>query len=159
MVVSDFLGRIQPLILNTISTLNKADFFMHLCSHLYKEATVMSWVEMGRDISLYKYCDIYLFLQRFMDEELAAELIQRINGIGLNKECYYALYHTKSLFGVENKSMDSLLSGIRPADLSFITQILEPQTGKVYSYDMSYRDWVFCNDRKEQLYEVRNVKA
>lgn len=153
-VVSDFLSRTQPLILSTVSTLNKTDFLIHLCAHLYKEATVMSWVEMGRDISLYKYCDIYLFIQRFMEEKLAAELIQRINGVGLNKECYYALYHTKELFGVENKSMDRLLSEIRPADLSFMTQVLEPQTGKIYTYDMNYRDWVFCNNRKEKLYEA-----
>lgn len=153
-VVRDFLSRTQPLILSTVSTLNKTDFLIHLCVHLYKEATVMSWVEMGRDISLYKYCDIYLFIQRFMEEKLAAELIRRINDVELNKECYYALYHTKELFGVENKSIDRLLSEIQPADLSFMTQVLEPQTGKIYSCDIDYRDWVFCNNRKEKLYEA-----
>lgn len=153
-VVCDFLNRTQPIILNAISTLDKTDFLMHLCAHLYKEATIMSWVEMGRDISLYKYCDIYLFLQRFLDEELAAELIRRINGVGLSKECYYALYHAKTLFDIENENLDRLLSEIRPADLSFMTQVLEPQTGKVYSYEMSYRDWVFCSDRKGKLYET-----
>ena len=153
-VVCDFLNRTQPMILNTISTLNKTDFLMHLCAHLYKEATVMSWIEMGRDISLYKYCDIYLFLRKFMDDEFARELIQRINNVGLNKECYYALNYAKELFEIDYVALDMLLKEIQPADLSFMTQVLDPQTGKVYFYDMEYRDWVFCSDRKGKLYET-----
>lgn len=153
-VVCDFLNRTQPMILNTISTLNKTDFLMHLCAHLYKEATVMSWIEMGRDISLYKYCDIYLFLRKFMDDEFARELIQRINNVGLNKECYYALNYAKELFEIDDVALDMLLKGIQPADLSFMTQVLDPQTGNVYSYDMEYKDWVFCSDRKGKLYET-----
>lgn len=153
-VVCDFLNRTQPMILNTISTLDKTDFLMHLCAHLYKEATVMSWVEMGRDISLYKYCDIYLFLRKFMDDEFAKELIQRINDVGLSKECYYALNYAKDLFKIDDSALDMLLKGIQPADMSFMMQVLEPQTGKVYSYNMEYKDWVFCSDRKGKLYET-----
>lgn len=153
-VVCDFLNHTQPMILNTISTLNKTDFLMHLCAHLYKEATVMSWIEMGRDISLYKYCDIYLFLRKFMDDEFARELIQRVNNVGLNKECYYALNYAKELFEIDDVALDMLLKEIQPADLSFMTQVLDPQTGKVYSYDMQYKEWVFCSDRKGKLYET-----
>lgn len=153
-IVSDFLDRTQPLILNSISTLNRTDFLMHLCAHLYKEATVMSWVEMSRDISLYKYCDIYLFVHNFMNEEFATELIQRIEDVGMAKECYYALYNSRELFGIQNKNLDKVLQDIQPVDISFMTQVLEPQTGKVYSYDMGYRDWVFCSDRKGKLYET-----
>lgn len=153
-VVRDFLDRTQPLIINSISTLNKVDFLMHLCAHLYKEATVMSWVEMGRDISLYKYCDIYLFIHNFMNEGFATELIERIGDIGLDKECYYALYNSRDLFEIENKNLDKVLQNIQPADISFMTQILEPQTGKMYSHSMSCRDWVFCSDRKGKLYET-----
>lgn len=153
-VVYDFLERTQPLIQNTISTLDKADFLMHLCAHLYKEATVMSWVEMGRDISLYKYCDIYLFLHKFMNAEFATTLIQRIKDIGLNRECYYALKYAKELLEIRNDDLDKMLTRIKPAETSFMTQVLEPQTGKVYSYDMCYRDWVFCSDRKGKLYET-----
>ena len=153
-VVRDFLDRTQLLILNSISTLNRTDFLMHLCAHLYKEATVMSWVEMGRDISLYKYCDIYLFIHNFMNEEFATEIIQRISDVGLNKECYYSLYNSRDLFEIENKNLDKVLEDIRPANISFMTQVLEPQTDKIYYYDMSYRDWVFCSDRKGKLYET-----
>lgn len=153
-VVGDFLSHTQPLILNSVFTLNRADFLMHLCAHLYKEASVMSWVEMGRDISLYKYCDIYLFLHRFMDEKLSAELIKRIKKVGLNRECYYALYYVRLLFDIENENLNRLLNEIHPDDLSFMTKICEPQSGKLYSFNMDYRDWAFCSDRKGNLYET-----
>lgn len=153
-VVNNFLERTQPLILNTISTLDRTDFLMHLCAHLYKEATVMSWVEMGRDISLYKYCDIDLFLHNFINAEFATSLIQRVDNVGMNKECYFALNYAKELFEIRNNELDRVLTAIKPADISFMTQVLEPQTGKVYSYDMGYMEWVFCSNRKEKLYET-----
>ncbi len=94
-VVNDLLNRTQPLIQKTILTLDREDFLIHLCAHLFKEATVMSWVEMSRDISLYKYCDIGLFVHEFMDAKFTVSLIQRINDMGLNKECYFALNYYK----------------------------------------------------------------
>lgn len=45
-----------------VRTLRRDDFFIHLCAHLYKEATTLPWVEMRRDMTLYKYCDIYMLL-------------------------------------------------------------------------------------------------
>lgn len=89
-----------------------------------------------------------------MDDEFAKELIQSINDVGLSKECYYALNYAKELFKIDDSALDMLLKGIQPADMSFMTQVLEPQTGKVYSYNMEYKDWVFCSDRKGKLYET-----
>ena len=45
-----------------VTTLDDADYFIHLCSHLYKEATTLPWVEMKRDMTLYKFADIYMLL-------------------------------------------------------------------------------------------------
>lgn len=153
-IVYNFLNRTQPLILNTISTLDRVDFLMHLCAHLYKEATIMSWLEMGRDISLYKYCDIYLCLHDFHNAEIATLLIQRIDDLGLTKECYFALSYSKELFDISSDNLDKVLKAIKPTDTSFMKQVLEPKTGKMYSYDMDYIDWVFCSDRRGQLYET-----
>jgi len=49
----------------TISVLNHYDFFIHLCCHLYKEATTLPWIQMNRDMTLYKYLDIYLLLHDY----------------------------------------------------------------------------------------------
>ena len=114
----------------------------------------MSWVEMGRDISLYKYCDIYLYLKRYMNTAYMEKLIQRIDEVDLRKECYYALYYTKELFDIRDDSMDQMLKKIRPTELSFMQQVIDPQNKKTYSFDMQYSDWVFCNNRRELLNET-----
>ena len=44
----------------SVNILGDEDFFLHLCAHLYKEATTLPWIEMHRDMTLYKYCDIYI---------------------------------------------------------------------------------------------------
>ena len=53
-----------------VRTLRRDDFFVHLCSHLYKEATTLPWIEMKRDMTLYKYCDIYMLLNDASKEEV-----------------------------------------------------------------------------------------
>lgn len=153
-IVSDFLSRTVPLIHGDIHTLDNVDFLLHLCAHLYKEATVMSWVEMGRDISLYKYCDIYLYLNQFMNDTYTDKLIRRIEEVGLIKECYYTLYYTKELFGMSNSLLDKVLDKIRPEETDFMYQIIDPQNRKTYSFDMKYSDWVFCSNRRELLNEA-----
>ena len=54
--LSDMLSRVS--IKNekelSIPTLDDADFFIHLCTHLYKEATTLAWIKMHRDMTLYK---------------------------------------------------------------------------------------------------------
>ena len=153
-IVGGFLSRTKPLIHGDIHTLDSVDFLLHLCAHLHKEATVMNWVEMGRDISLYKYCDIYLYLNRYMNDTYADDLIRRVAEVGLKKECYYTLYYAKELFGIIDASMDKLLNGIRPDDLSFMHQVIDPQNRKIYSFDMKYSDWVFCSNRRGLLNEA-----
>jgi hypothetical protein len=50
--------------------------------------------------------------------------------------------------------MDKLLKGIRPDDLSFMHQVIDPLSRKTYSFDMKYSDWVFCSNRRELLNEA-----
>ena len=69
--VGEMLSRRETMPGCGLYTLSLPDFILHLCAHLYKEATVMAWVEMGRDQSLYKYADLYLLTELFLDEELA----------------------------------------------------------------------------------------
>ena len=153
-IVSALLANTQKTISNGYYTLSQADFLIHLCVHLFKEATVMAWVEMGRDLSLYKFCDIYLFVDRFLDGGFCRELIQSIRRYGLERECYYAFFNTRKLFEIQNEEFDRLIEAIRPADLRYMNEILDPVQNRRYAYDMDYIDWMFCYNRKEQLHEI-----
>ena len=84
-----------------IPTLNKYDFFLHLCSHLYKEATTLPWIEMHRDMTLYKYADIYLLLSEISENDILA-IFNRATVLGLDKICAYTILETVELFDIDN---------------------------------------------------------
>ena len=139
--------------------LTPADFLIHLCCHLYKEATVYAWVEMDRDLSLYKFSDIYLLLNKWTTHAFYTDLADHINEYGLHRECYYALLRTKELFSIENAELDKLLTGIRPGNIAYLTEIIQPEQNKTYRYDKAFSDWLFTSGRKGHLYETSNASA
>ena len=79
-----------------VKTLNKEDFFVHLCAHLYKEATTLPWVEMMRDMSLYKYCDIYMIIDD-APMEYVDFLFKRATHLGMDKICAFAILQMSRL--------------------------------------------------------------
>lgn len=124
-----------------LKTLAHSDFLIHLCVHLFKEATVYNWIEFGRDQGLYKYLDIFLCREWFDPD--------RIRQLELEKECFYALYGMNALFG-EGFDMTS----IQPTDLSYLNQMIIPGSNRKYAYDLSFIDWVFETKRNDFLYEI-----
>lgn len=135
-------------------TLSHADFLIHLCTHLFKEATVISWVRMGRDLSLYKFTDIYLFVEKFFETTFAERFISKVKHYGLQKQCYYALERSKELFNIENDVLNKILSEIKPEDILFLNEIYSPSDNKIYFYKESFSDWVFTSNRIDKLKEV-----
>lgn len=151
--VARLLEQRQPLINHTLPTLSPVDFIIHLCLHLFKEATVYAWVDMGRDLSIYKFCDIYLLINTICDKDFFLTAQRRIAALGLEKECYYAFIHTKKLFGIENKAFDLLLNNIKPSRLDYLREIIDPSQNKIYRYAYDFPHFLFCANRKELLYE------
>lgn len=126
-------------------TLAKDDFLIQLCTHLYKEAATYNWVEFGRDQGLYKYLDIYLFTEMFKN----AVNCEKINALGLEKECFYALDGTNRLF-----DLNIPLDGINVYDTSYIKHIKNIANKKTFAYDMDFVEWVFCSRKGEMLHEI-----
>jgi hypothetical protein len=141
----------------TLCTLSLHDFVIQLCVHLYKEAVVYNWVADRRDLSLYKFCDIYAFFYEYGNEKFFLELTNRIHQYELLKECYYAIFNTgiiySSLYSI--KEFDSFLESIKPKDTAFMKQIIYPVEKRAFIHNMSFIDWFFCNDRKENLIELK----
>lgn len=140
-------------------TLAPADFLLHLCAHLYKEASIYNWVEMGRDLSLYKFSDLYLLLREDLDEALAAEVLERAEACGLKGECAFSFYHTRELFSMRHPVLDVLLKDLEPWDMDRLGEIYRPADGRVFRHDLSFDEWIFCGSRKEKLYEAANATA
>lgn len=102
-----------------IMTLDKNDFFLHLCCHLYKEATTLPWVEMNRDMTLYKYADIYMLLDEMTEADIA-ELFARANDFELEKVCAFAILQTLALFDVKHDTAKNISKQILEDDPDFL---------------------------------------
>lgn len=137
-----------------LPTLSKVLFLVHLCANLYKKATTYSFVKAKKDLSLYRFCDLYLFITTFMHHDFAAELIDAVEELELHKECYFALYHTRALFGLHNKFLDAVLDTIQPDDLGYMNRVFDPDTQRIFAYETDFSEYVFHANRMSLLKEV-----
>lgn len=138
-----------------IETLSKEDFLIHLCAHLYKEATAYPWVEMGRDLSLYKFLDIYLLIDEY-HKSAFDRLARRMKELECVNECVYALTYTKTLFGIENEALDEFLAANTPDIPDLFHRVDYPaQKTVLYYTEKDLINRFFSVDRKALLKEVK----
>lgn len=116
-----------------IPSLCDEDFFLHLCAHLHKEATILPWIKMGRDMTLYKYCDIYMLLTQSSDEEMQ-QIFQRSLELGLEKVCAYAILETIELFEMDKTWVAQWATQALADAPSFRLQVTSPAEKKLFQY-------------------------
>ncbi len=139
-----------------IRTLRRDDFFVHLCAHLYKEATTLPWVEMMRDMTLYKYCDIYMLLNDASKETIDF-FFTRAKDLGMEKICAFSVYQTAKLFNFKNAYAIAISEATLKDDADFIHTVVSPREKKKYIFierDISER--FFADSRKLLLQEVNS---
>lgn len=139
---------------NGLFHLDPSYFVLHLCAHLYKEATVFPWVEMGRDLSFYKFSDLYMLLDSFT-ENTFVQLETAVLETSLLYPCYYALFYTRALYDLHNPKLDAFLKRIQPKNLDFLYSVNDPIRKKVYRYtkEQSFAARLFSHDRARCLME------
>lgn len=138
-----------------VRTLRSDDFFVHLCSHLYKEATALPWVEMMRDMTLYKYCDIYMLLNNETKEQVDF-LFKRAGELGMEKICAFSVLQMSGLFKFENAYARELAESILESDPDFIHRVVSPKEGKNYIFtEKNISERLFADNRKSLLEEVK----
>lgn len=138
-----------------VTTLDHEDFFVHLCAHLYKEATTLPWVEMRRDMTLYKYCDIYLLLND-IDEEATRKLFERAEEVGMRSICAFAIYQTARLLDFKNNFATKYAEEILKAEPDFVHTVISPKEKKIYAYeDKDIFSRFFVVNRKSLLKEMK----
>ena len=132
------------------------DFFLHLCAHLYKEATTLPWIEMRRDMTLYKYADLYLLLHE-LDDTGIAEIFDRARALGLDKICAYAILETAELFDMKNDTACQLANQALADDPDFRLRVTSPKDKKILIYrTASATERFFMDDRTKDLREVKS---
>ena len=137
-----------------IPTLEKSDFFIHLCAHLYKEATTMPWIRMRRDMTLYKYADIYLLLSE-MNAEETIRVFDKASGIGMAEICAYCILETADLFDVNNIKAVITAQYVLANNPDFRLNVISPRDNKIYKYKTkNAAERFFMENRIEDLTEV-----
>ncbi len=131
-------------------TLNEIDFFLHLCTHLYKEASVYQWVIMGRDLSLYKFYDIYCYFKQKFSKTDVLELARRIKRFGIEKDVSYSLIQTHALWPFQEEAkevMEQLLEAVCPENRDFLDEVHDPATKKRYRFRQPFIERLFDGKR------------
>lgn len=156
-LVREMLARTSAKIVDglEIPTLEMGDFFVHLCCHLYKEATTLPWIEMNRDMTLYKYCDIYMLLND-IGRDQTDYLFERAIRLGLEKACAFAVFQTAELFEFENNHAVAVAEDILESDPEFLHTVVSPQERKQYVFkEKDILDRFFDGNRIQLLEEVQ----
>ena len=158
-IVGDILTDCVDMVKDEINlkTLNPVDFIIHLCCHLYKEATTYDWVIRRRDLMLYKFSDINLFLHKYSDEKYLSLLADRIKQFNVEKECYYTFENSAIIYPqIRNIfKFNEFINDIKPDNLDFMKQIIYPREKRLFKYDMDFVDWFFCDNRIKALNEIK----
>lgn len=155
-VIADMLSNVCIKNENELSipTLDDADFFIHLCAHLYKEATTLPWIEMHRDMTLYKYCDIYMLLSEMTDTQIQRVFI-RAAELGMEKICAYAILETMGLFDMDNAFANGISHVAFGDDPDFCIKVVSPKDKKTLKYRTNdVTDRFFMESRADDLGEV-----
>lgn len=154
-LLEDMLRRAYPRKIKgcDVTTLERGDFFVHLCNHLYKEATTLPWVEMMRDMTLYKYCDIYMLLNDIGREE-TVWLLERAKDAGMEKVCAFAIVQTAALFDFKNDDAVALAHEILKSDPEFVHTVFSPTDKKQYFFkEKDIAERFFSENRRILLEE------
>ncbi len=137
-----------------IMTLEKWDFFIHLCNHLYKEATTYPWIKMKRDMTLYKYCDIYFIINQLSEKETET-LLSRIQETNMNILCSCVILWTHGLLKINNQTALDFATKTLWQNPDLLNKVTDPASKKDFVYSIkNVRDRFFYQNREKILKEV-----
>ena len=137
-----------------LQTLCEEDFFLHLCGHLYKEAATLPLIQMKRDMTLYKYCDIYMLMRR-MTERQITRLMCRAEALHMLDILCFAILQTAELFASANCIAVQRAAKAMLGREAFLHTVISPKDRKTLRYtEPSVWERFFSEDRTALLEEV-----
>lgn len=148
-IVDNMISRVKPQRANSSKYLCDSDFFIHLCCHLYKEATNAMWVMIEKDLNLIKFCDIREFVLHNMNSESIDEAIEIAKKYRLEKAVYYTLFYLNQIYsdGYELEAMKNL----NISDDSFIYTYGAKDFGENVTWKKSFWQRIFSNNNRDEL--------
>lgn len=135
-----------------IRTLSKNAFFIYLCIHLYREATMIYKIANGDDIVLYKYMDIHHFVAEYKEELDWDRILVIATKLERANDVYYTMYYTEVLY--PNTFRQEIMDMFKGEDEEFLFQYKgRDNSCERYEWKTEFRDRCFNRHRSDAMLE------
>ncbi len=133
---------------SNIYVLDYEDFLIQLACHLYKEAALLFWINDLRDLKIYKFADIAIFIEKFNTKIRWNKLIEFCQRTGCGKIVYYAFHYVNLMYG--QVIPQEVMTRLEPEDKRYLDEYgVENKTPGVWKHDFFTR--LFDTDRVLEL--------
>lgn len=132
--------------------LSDEDCLLQLCCHLYREATMVHWIEDSRDLKLYKFGDIVNYSSA-PDSRLDWDRFHaRVRGSGLERIVYHVFHHTLALYGIvpATAALSAAAEALRPSELDYLDEY-ELESGERQRWKRSFMERLFDTRRLTEV--------
>lgn len=130
-------------------TLRPEHFFVHMCCHHYREASHASWIMLGNDLNLIKFCDVREYVMNVMSSENIEKAIQFSKKHHLEKAVYFTVYFLKEIYndGYE----DEILKSLGIDDLAFLYQFGENEFDEIQTRKKDFWTSLFSENNIDEI--------
>ena len=132
--------------------LKPAHFFIHLCCHLFKEATTAVFIEESNDLNLIKFCDVREYILQKMNKKDMEEAISFSIDHKINKAIYYTVYYLKEIY--DDGYEEEILSSLKIEDQDFLNQYGNRDFSKYKEWKKSFWQRIFSYNNADEIDEV-----
>lgn len=137
-----------------IRTLCQSDFFIALCGDLYRTATALPYIKAGKDLRLYRFCDVHTHLY-ILSDAYTDRIFRRAEQFGLGDVCACVILWTEQLLPSGNTHAVAHAKARLMGKDNLLSLVFDPATTKQYRYiepDIAKR--FFCADRAALLKSI-----
>lgn len=124
-------------------------FLVHLCCHLYKEATGAIWIYTDCDINMIKFCDIREYVLQQINEEQLIQAARFANRFGLQQPLYFTFFYLQMIYndGYEQGIMNLL----DITDKDFVLSPSSKHSEEHYQWKKTFWERLFAYSNREEL--------
>lgn len=131
-----------------VRTLSTKDFLLQLMFHLYREATSINVISISRDLQLYKFIDIAMFVKRFEKELDWCDLVEYVKEQKAEKVFYYVFHYINILY--PELIPQEVMERLDVKDKEYLDEY-GLDMGKKYKWNIGFLKRLFKESRMDDL--------
>lgn len=140
------------VLIDGVWELKPAHFFIHMCCHHYREGSHASWILIGKDLNIIKFCDVREYVINCMKHDDILEAIDFSKKHNLQKAVYFTIYFVREIYntGFENEILNSL----DISDKSFLYEYGKNEYDEVKTRKKDFWSSLFDPNNKDEIQEL-----